>query len=286
MSNVVRPLRDRDNHLVPFAARHLLVGSNLDRPAARRICRARRLVLRERLLGAVSDGPRACIVELLDEIAAQVVQDAHRREEAIRVDEVERAEGVVRLAELRERLLDGGVCLFRTLRRGKCAAHRRLDFDCAALRCRGNLLRRNRDTDIELLRAGIVARTIRWRREHALDGVGHGAVDALAGLDGEVFGDFDLDVRSGGDLEDGSAGDGLSHLAYSEPEVASVGHRVELESVVHLQRARRVEPEPAAPFAVARHALDGSDGRAEVSERVGVDRRGRVASVEVEKVEG
>ena len=64
--------------------------------------------------------------------------------------------------------------------------------------------------------------------------------------------------------------------------MAAFCHGIELQAVVDLESARRVEAEPSAAFAVFRHALHGPDGRAEVAKRLRVDWRILALPVEVE----
>ena len=87
---------------------------------------------------------------------------------------------------------------------------------------------------------------------------------------GDGFGHENLDVAAGGNREDGGTGQGHAQVRDAEADrLAAL--RGELEAVVALEGAGGVETQPRAAFAVLCEALDGSDGRAEVSERGGVE---------------
>ena len=83
----------------------------------------------------------------------------------------------------------------------------------------------------------------------------------------------DLDIRTRRDLEDGRARNREAHLGNAEAKGLAAVRRGKLQPVVLFKRPRRVETQPVASLAILRHALHRADGRAEVSERIGVDGR-------------
>ena len=268
--------RNGNDDLVPFAGRQLLSRAYLY--GAARLC-GREVHLGHIGFGGCDLRPSrgvAGLVQPLHEIAAQVVQEAHRGKAAVRIDEGQASKRIVRLAKLGERLLDGGAGLIGILRGRELARYGALHLAAAEFRAgddgRGGKL----DGDIDLACAGIVARPEARHGEAALYGVGHRAVDCRAGaknlapIDLIAFWDENLDIGSRRDLEDVCAGDGLAHFADAKAEgLAAVGRR-ELESVMLLKRTRRMEAQPAASVAILGYALDGADRRAEMSERNGV----------------
>ena len=229
----------------------------------------------------------ACVVEALHELAAQVVEERGGGEEMVGVEQREVTERPVRAAHAREGLFNGGGRALGVLggREGRACRGLYCRAGRACLSLHGDAVGGERDREIHGRAGRDIGGTEGRYREAALHLVGGGAVHRGA-AEGRQVGEavvwnahFDVGARTA--FEHGFAREGEAHLGDAEAE-GFLADDAELESVMAFKGAVRVEAEPGASFAVLREALDRADGRAEVSERGGVDGIVRLA-VDVER---
>ena len=191
------------------------------------------------------------------------------------IDQREIAERPVRAAHARKGFFNCCGRAFGML--GSLECHSCRDINGSGRTCRGrngNAIWRERDGEIHWRSCNDLRWTERRHGEPALHFVRGGTVHRGAGEGGDVgesvVGHAHFDVGTCPDVEHGLARKGEAHFGNAEAERFAARYG-ELEPVVTLQRAARVEAQPGASLAVLCETLHGTDGRAKVSERGGVD---------------